>query len=376
MLDIELARARQRRLLDALDDASIDAVLLTRPEHVYRYSAYLPAWRHTPALLLERSGRATVLAANGEPAHVAADDVRVYKANFRGTLRQEQPQVLADAVAMLLRDRGVSRAAIDASAAAALLLARDAGDTRDGDDGQKAFIEVDDLIHQQRRRKDADEVALMRRAIEATRAMYARARDVIEPGVSELRVFNELHAAAVESTGEPMTALLGNDFACRAGGGPPRAGKQAEAGDLYILDLGPTYRGYFSDNARTFAVDRKPTHEQSRVSQIVTGAFPLVEHLARPGVRCRDLYAELDGYFRQHLGNGLPHHLGHGVGLESHEYPHLNPDWDDVLEVGDVFTAEPGWYSAELRAGMRIENNYLVTAEGVENLTPFPTELM
>jgi Xaa-Pro aminopeptidase len=69
------------------------------------------------------------------------------------------------------------------------------------------------------------------------------------------------------------------------------------------------------------------------------------------------------------------HHLGHGIGLFPHETPHLNPNWDDVFEAGDVFTAEPGLYAAELRAGMRLENDYLVTETGVENLSPFPLEL-
>jgi Xaa-Pro aminopeptidase len=69
------------------------------------------------------------------------------------------------------------------------------------------------------------------------------------------------------------------------------------------------------------------------------------------------------------------HHLGHGIGLFPHEAPHLNPHWDDTLEVGEVFAAEPGLYAPELKAGMRIENDYLVTATGVELLSDFPLEL-
>jgi Xaa-Pro aminopeptidase len=61
--------------------------------------------------------------------------------------------------------------------------------------------------------------------------------------------------------------------------------------------------------------------------------------------------------------------------LFPHEAPHLNPNWDDVFEVGDVFTAEPGLYAPELRAGMRLENDYLVTETGVELLSDFPLEL-
>jgi Xaa-Pro aminopeptidase len=70
------------------------------------------------------------------------------------------------------------------------------------------------------------------------------------------------------------------------------------------------------------------------------------------------------------------HHLGHGIGLFPHEAPHLNPHWNDTFEVGDVFTAEPGLYDEKiLRAGMRIENDYVVTETGVENLCPFGMEL-
>ena len=69
------------------------------------------------------------------------------------------------------------------------------------------------------------------------------------------------------------------------------------------------------------------------------------------------------------------HHLGHGIGLFPHEAPHLNPHWDDTFAIGDVFTAEPGLYDPKLRAGMRIENDYVVTDDGVECLTHFPLEL-
>ena len=83
-------------------------------------------------------------------------------------------------------------------------------------------------------------------AIEATGAIHRRAREVIKPGVSELHVFNELQAAAVEACGEMITGT-GNDYACGVPGGSPRD-RRIAAGELYILDLGPAYRGYFADN--------------------------------------------------------------------------------------------------------------------------------
>ena len=92
-------------------------------------------------------------------------------------------------------------------------------------------------------------------------------------------------------------------------------------------------------------------------------------------MRCQALYEACDQALKLNRGTGMAHHLGHGVGLSPHEFPHLNPKWDDVLLEGEVFTAEPGIYAKELRGGIRIENQYLVTKDGVRNLTKFSTEL-
>ncbi len=213
----------------------------------------------------------------------------------------------------------------------------------------------------------------MRRATDSTTAMYERAKEIIEPGVSELTVYIELQAAAVRELGEMLTAT-GNDYQCNSGGGPPRA-RAAQAGELYILDLGPAYRGYFADNSRTFAVDKHPTDAQLAAWEQVVQVFQIVQQRVRPGFRCRELFAEVADSLNTFLPDGFPHHLGHGVGLFPHEPPYLNSHWDEVFLEGDVFTVEPGLYGPELRAGMRIENNYRVTNGGVELLTPYPLEL-
>ncbi|MFM8890744.1 MAG: M24 family metallopeptidase, partial [Planctomycetia bacterium] len=162
--------------------------------------------------------------------------------------------------------------------------------------------------------------------------------------------------------------------ACGVRGGPPRQ-RSCRAGELYILDLGPAYRGYFGDTSRAIAVDGKPTDPQHAAWERVTGALQLVERRARPGVRCRDLYAEVREWLAGSPVGSWSSHLGHGIGLSVHEPPHLNPEWDDVLEVGDVIAVEPALYDAALAGGMRIENDYLVTEAGLESLSPFPLDL-
>src|SRR5262249_50845952 len=190
-------------------------------------------------------------------------------------------------------------------------------------------------------------------------------RQITEPGITEIEVFNRLQAAAVEEYGEMLTGT-GNDYQCGARGGHPRKNRKAADGELYILDLGPAFRGYFSDNSRTIAVNRKPTDEQDTAWTWIMKGFQHIEKKARPGKNCQELFHEVQAILNKAPVGVFDHHLGHGIGLFPHEAPHLNPNWNDTFEVGDVFTCEPGLYDGRLRAGMRLENDYVVTENGIE----------
>jgi Xaa-Pro aminopeptidase len=203
--------------------------------------------------------------------------------------------------------------------------------------------------------------------------MYERAREIVRPGVNEVDVYAELQAVAVRTLGEALT-YFGQDFRSAARGGLPR-NRVAQAGELYILDLGVGFRGYYSDNARTLAVGGAPSAAQRRAWQAVLDVFPLVESTVRPGASCRTLFEAVATQLDESRPWQFLTHLGHGVGLAAHEGPHLNPHWDDTFAEGDYIAVEPGLYHDELRYGVRLEQNYVVTAGGVELLTPWPLEL-
>jgi Xaa-Pro dipeptidase len=367
MLDPQQSRNRQKRLLDLLQQRRLDAAVIGETKNVYYFNAHMPHWLQQAVVVLAADGTATLVAADKAPSNVAADEIITYEGKRMSTQRQEQPHAAAAMALTVLKKAGAKRIGVDASAATSQVLLAHEGQAE----------RLDDDIFQMRRRKDADELGLMRKATDCAKAMHRRARQMIAPGVAELEVFAELHAAAVKEAGEPLSDRLGNDYACGVPGGPPRTGRVATAGQLYILDLGPAYRGYFSDNCRTYSVDRLPTDKQLDAWQAVADAFPIIERMAKPGVRCQEIFQAADQHFRDRRGTGMPHHLGHGVGLQPHEYPHLNPKWDDVLLEGEVFSAEPGQYAPELAAGIRLENTYVVTKTGVENLlADVPLELV
>jgi Xaa-Pro aminopeptidase len=362
--DIAAVRGRQRRLLDVMRRKNLDLAILTQNQHVQYFVGPRFGWTFSPAAAIGADGR-VVLVAPALPAEpAAADDVRTYEAQSFSTLRNDQRQkstdVLFDALAKGSRGK---RVGVESSSCGPEITARlDA-----------EIVCVEPEIYAMRRRKDPDELARLKKAIAGTAAMHRRAREVIEPGVNELDVFNELQAACVREFGEMPTGT-GNDYACGQRGGPPRD-RRIEAGELYILDLGPAFRGYFADNTRATAVGGAPTDEQLAAWEHILPVFDMVEREVKPGKRCRELFQQAYDWLNQKKPWEFEHHLGHGIGLFPHEAPHLNPCWDDVFQEGEVFAVEPGLYGAALRAGIRLENNYLVTATGVELLTPFPLEL-
>lgn len=237
--------------------------------------------------------------------------------------------------------------------------------------------DASDLLLRLRKRKEEDEIEEIRTSLRCAAAGYRAAREAIRPGATEIDVYNAIQSAGAGELGTSL--LFPGDFAagerCVRGGGPPTQ-RRLEAGDLYILDLFPAPALYFGDVCRTFAVG-EPNDLQLRAYTAVRQAMKAGEEAARPGATGREVYASVreaieTTEFRHWT---FWHHAGHGIGHHGHEAPRLIPGSDDVIEVGDVFTLEPGVYAPELRGGIRLEDNYVVREKGLENLFDFPFAL-
>jgi Xaa-Pro dipeptidase len=364
LLDIcvDQCRARQQRLLAEMQRLRLDAVVVMLPEHVQWLTGPRFNWHHFPAAALTAAGHALLIAPNKLPPVAAADDVRTYEANSTSTLRNDQRAKNCTVLIDALKASGhpLKRIGVEFSCVSRHLTEALAAD----------YVDIEPTLYELRRFKHPDELARLKKAIAGTGAMYKRAREIVVPGVSELTVFNELQAAAVNEFGEMLTGT-GNDYASGVHGGPPR-NRRAEAGELYILDLGPAYRGYFADNCRVISVGGKPTERQYAAWKTIADTFAVLSAMIKPGVRARSVYERAKELIGAFPGGIWKSHLGHGIGLFPHEAPHLNPNWDDTFQVGEVFAMEPAVYiDEELKAGIRLENNYLVTETGVELLSPF-----
>lgn len=362
-IDIEACRGRQQRLLERMRELELDAVIVTQTENVQWLTGQRFGWIFQAAAALRADGHLSIAAPENPPVEAATDQVATYEAQWHSTLRNDQRQACMSALADVLAPHvDGRRIGVEFSSFG-----------RHGAFAPTELLDIEPVMYELRRKKDADELARIKKAIAGTEKMYEWAREIIRPGVTEIEVFNELQSAAVREFGEMLTGT-GNDYQCGSRGGPPRNNRPAEAGELYILDLGPAFRGYFADNCRTIAVT-DVSDEQHEAWTYVTKVFEHVEQSVKPGKNAKELFEEVQAILDEAPLGIFNHHLGHGIGLFPHEAPHLNPNWNDTFQEDEVFTAEPGLYAPELRAGMRIENNYVVKADGVERLTMFTMEL-
>lgn len=363
-LDKVAIQGRQKRLLEELTKRRCGLAVLTRPESIQWLTGARVSSHFTPCASIDAEGFVTlILPSRQVESPAVADKVLPYVEKKLSTMRDVSEQTTASlGVLFDAMTSAPDRAACEFSVAPRQLTLSLSGE----------WYDFDPLMFRLRRRKDADELALMKRANEANLAMYERAREIIKPGLNELDLYSELQSVAVRTLGEPLT-YFGQDFRANARGGAPRD-REAQAGELWILDLGVGYRGYYSDNARTIAVDGV-SEKQQQAWQRLADVFLEIEEVVCPGVRCQDVFHAVE----EGLASAKPwifnHHLGHGVGLAPHEAPRLNPNWDDVFAAGDFFTVEPGLYHEELQHGIRLEQNYVVTETGAELLTDWPLGL-
>jgi len=235
---------------------------------------------------------------------------------------------------------------------------------------------VDEKINELRVIKSEQELQHLRKAAElADYAIEVGVKEIAE-GKTELEILNVIEKAVKEKGASQMsfdTMVLSGKKTASPHGKP--GDRKIQKGDFILFDLGVVYNGYCSDITRTVAFG-EPTEEMKEIYQTVLKAEESAVQAVKPGITAssldktaRDIITEA-GY-----GEYFTHRLGHGLGISVHEYPSITGVNELQLQEGMVFTIEPGIYHPEI-AGVRIEDDVVVTKDGVEVLTKFPKELI
>lgn len=260
------------------------------------------------------------------------------------------------------------------------------------------FEDGHQVVRRLRKAKSKEEIEWIRTAAAGTCAAFRRVAELLG------RASPQAGEAALSLEGEPLTAGMlrrevamtiapfgleqpeGNIVACGSDAGVPHTqgsdDRVLHQGEPLVVDLYPRGR-LFADCTRTFCVG-SPLEEFRVAHELCRQALEVATRAARVGVPGKELQAATCALFEEHgfptsrscpgTQTGYVHGLGHGVGYELHELPSFrqSDSPDGALEVGDVFTLEPGLYDPPGGWGVRIEDLLWMTPEGPENLTALP----
>ncbi|RWZ58839.1 aminopeptidase P family protein [Halobacillus fulvus] len=223
--------------------------------------------------------------------------------------------------------------------------------------------------------KDESEISIMREAAELADYGVKVGVEALREGVTEMEVIAtieyELKKKGVTQMSFSTMALFGEKSG-QPHGNP--GDRKLKPGDLVLFDLGVVWKGYTSDITRTFAY-QSVTDEQRTIYNKVLEALGASLAISKPGTRigaldqtARDIITEA-GY-----GDLFPHRIGHGLGINVHEFPSMSHLNDGILQKGMTYTIEPGIYDPSV-GGVRIEDDVLITEDGYETLTKTSKEL-
>lgn len=245
---------------------------------------------------------------------------------------------------------------------------------------QEAFggelVPASGLVTGLRLRKSPEEVELIRAASELAEGVLTDQVLELRAGITErelaARIEYEFKRRGALGASFDTIALFGARSSLPHGSPGEKA---LEPGDIVLIDMGCRRDGYCSDLTRTYVFGTIPGIWFEAIYETVLEAQRRALEAVRPGLLGR----EVDALAREHIaeagyGAQFGHGLGHGVGIEIHESPRLNPESETVLEAGMVITVEPGIYVPG-EGGVRIEDLVVVTEGGCEILTSTPKNL-
>lgn len=215
--------------------------------------------------------------------------------------------------------------------------------------------------------KEPRELDLMRKATAATRAGHLAAMKAVRPGMTERQLTAILETGFRDGGGEGLSydsivATGRNAASLHYAHGNATIG----ANDLILIDAAASVGTYACDVTRTFPASGKFTAQQRADYELVLAAQEAAAKMLKPGVIHEDMTEAANAVFRK-AGriDEFTHGLGHFVGLDVHDAG----DYTKPLPVGAVLTIEPGLYNQQGNQGIRIEDLYLISANGAERLS-------
>jgi len=238
------------------------------------------------------------------------------------------------------------------------------------------FVDAHQVISQIRLRKTTNEIAKLKEAIRISEEALEATLQEVKVGQSETEIESILlrHLFAHGADGisfEPIVAAGDNSAQPHA---KARPDYKIKKGDALLIDFGASYQGYNADITRTFFVEEVSDFDRA-FYETVFAANERGKAVSKAGITADEVDDSVQKVLEgSQFAEFRRHKTGHGLGLDVHEAPQIMRGNETKLETGMVFTIEPGLYRMG-ECGVRIEDDVLVTDNGIECLTSFPREL-
>lgn len=369
MLTAEIIRARQKKLERAITEAGLDAIALNPgPSLTYLTGLHFHLMER-PFLLIFSPGKTPSLVL----PELEAPKLEALPFELNAFAYGENPLDWTKAFAGAAHASGVAGKRVGVETRQMRLL--EIGFFEEAAAGTK-FVPAEDVVAELRMYKDAAEANAMRRAAQVAQKALEATLPLVRIGMDEQELAGELVVQLLRNGSNPRMP-----FAPIVAAGPNSANPHATPttrkirnGDLLLFDWGAAVDDYFSDITRTFAVgDVEP--ELAKIAGIVKDANTAAREAAKPGVPMKAVDDAARGVItKAGYGPYFTHRTGHGLGMEGHEEPYVRGDNEQRLKTGMTFTIEPGIYLPG-RGGVRIEDDVIVTENGLESFTDMPREL-
>lgn len=364
-VDERKARIEKARQLMAAN--SIDALMLTGGTSMVYFTGM--SWGNSERLT------GVIIPAKGAPFIVTPkfEEERTVEQVKLGPLGQgtdvmtwEEHESPSTLVAQGLRNRGVATGKIGVEETVKFVFADNLGSAAP----QLQLVSGTPITGGCRTIKDAHELALMKLASQVTLKAYEAAYKSLKAGMTQ-DDFEDLVALAHRQLGFAGSAgvQVGQYSALPHGSVTPQT---VQEGSILLIDGGCKVEGYSSDISRTFVLG-KATDKMKQVFDIEHAAQTAAFKAARPGVPCGDIDAAARKVIVD-AGYGpdykfFSHRVGHGMGMDGHEWPYLVRGNQLPLAPGMTFSDEPGIYIPG-EFGIRLEDDWVVTPDGAEMFTP------
>ena len=238
------------------------------------------------------------------------------------------------------------------------------------------LMDCSGMVIAQRMYKDDKEIEMIQMAAHYGDLVLEETKAFIREGNTEKQLQFELFRAMSIKPGVVTDSFIIQVLSGERSANPhgTAGDRKFQKGDPVTIDYGVNYQNYWSDYCRTFFLGR-PDSRLEQIYNVVLAAQMAAIEKVRPGIPVKfiDLTArqiiEKAGY-----GDQFIHRTGHGLGIDIHENPKIHSTSEETLKEGMVFTIEPGIYIPGL-GGVRIEDDVVVTKNGVKVLNKFPKGL-